>query len=368
MKIAIIYDLTEAGGVQTCVFSLIKGLNNKNITPVVFWDEKPNEKLINELNLKIEFQKLHFKISTTFIKKNKNIIRYILWAFNFIKISKIPLNFDFVYCFTPLVKIDIERNHIFYLSGPPLLPQLESSNIKFKVIKGFYKMFIKPFYPAYEPQKNANYVINSEYTAQMFFEAHKRKLQVIYPSNQLDFIKEKIFNFSEKKYVTFFSRIVEYKRPEFILKLAEVFTNLEFIIMGSVSTNRLYYYNELVNEVKNRNLKNVKFIINVEKKQIIDILNKSKFYVFPAINEHFGITTVEAILYGCIPFVHNSGGQKEIVPYENLRFYDDEFLEKFKTILSHSDYELNLLINKLNLNAQKFTEESYIKRMLEYVL
>ena len=36
--------------------------------------------------------------------------------------------------------------------------------------------------------------------------------------------------------------------------------------------------------------------------------------------EPFGITTVQGIAAGCIPIVHNSGGQKEIVQDVDLRF------------------------------------------------
>lgn len=367
MKIAIVFDLSEEGGVQTCVFSLIKGLNEKNIVPTILWDIAPNQKLIAEQGLKINYKKINFILSSKLKKKLPNIVRYLLLPFNFKSIKKIDNGYDFFYIFAPLVKIDKKINHLFYLSGPPLLPQLESREFKFKVAKFIYTYFIKTFYPVYEPQKEANYVINSQYTSDMFYEAHGRRLEVVYPSNKIKNFKLNIDNIGSKKYVTFFSRIVDYKRPEFIIQLAEIYTNTNFVIMGGLSLNRVKYYEQLQDTVKDKNLKNVNFIINPENNKVIEILNQTNIYIFPAINEHFGITTVEAILKGCIPFVHNSGGQKEIVKNENLRFNDYEFFTKFESIIN-IDKKLKLkLLLELNEYCGKFSEKEFICKMLSYL-
>ena len=50
------------------------------------------------------------------------------------------------------------------------------------------------------------------------------------------------------------------------------------------------------------------------------------------INEPFGIVTVQAISAGIIPIVHNSGGQKEVVPIKELRYNK---LKEIKNILNH---------------------------------
>jgi glycosyltransferase involved in cell wall biosynthesis len=36
--------------------------------------------------------------------------------------------------------------------------------------------------------------------------------------------------------------------------------------------------------------------------------------------EHFGITVAQAIAHGCVPIVHDSGGQVELVTNPALRF------------------------------------------------
>jgi glycosyltransferase involved in cell wall biosynthesis len=48
-------------------------------------------------------------------------------------------------------------------------------------------------------------------------------------------------------------------------------------------------------------------------RRVKDLLAKARIYVHCALNEHFGISIVEAMAAGCVPIVHNSGGAREIV-------------------------------------------------------
>lgn len=365
MKVAIIYDLSEPGGVQTCVISLIKGLNRKAITPTVYWDSGPNEKLITCNHVKINFERLPCKISSSLIKRLPNAFRYLLWPFNISKISQIATECEFLFLFSPLIIIDKSRPHIFYLSGPPLLPQLEPKSTAFKLIKSIYKIFIKPLYPAYEPQADANYVINSQYTADLFEKAHGRRLDVVYPANQLSAGTDENQNISERDTVTFFSRIVNYKRPELLISIAEKYPEYRFVIMGGLSDGRLRYYNNLKQDAINKNLTNIEFYPNATRSMVKEIFARTKIYFFPAINEHFGITTVESILEGCIPFVHNSGGQKEIVPLEHLRFDDNEMFEKFDVLINKPPATLKKWNEELVAHCQQFTEESFVNAMMK---
>ena len=100
---------------------------------------------------------------------------------------------------------------------------------------------------------------------------------------------------------------------------------------------------------------------------LIEHLYKAKFYVFTAKDEHFGITTVEAMMHGAIPFVHNSGGQKEIVPFEELRFEDEEFISKFDILINKNEQALDDIRNKMSKHLQKFEEFVFIDKMLSFI-
>ena len=69
--------------------------------------------------------------------------------------------------------------------------------------------------------------------------------------------------------------------------------------------------------------KRVELLPNAPRPQLENTLRKAKVYLHTMVEEHFGISIVEAMAMGCIPIVHNSGGMKEFVPeryrYETLQ-------------------------------------------------
>jgi hypothetical protein len=79
------------------------------------------------------------------------------------------------------------------------------------------------------------------------------------------------------------------------------------------------------------------------------------------------MTTVEAIAHGALPLVHNSGGQREIVPFADLRFEDQEMFEQFDRILSMPNAEQNQLRLKLTRHIQQFRESVSVGKLLSYL-
>jgi len=370
MKVGIIFTLARYGGVQTCVISLIKGLNARGIIPTLIWTDTPNPKIIEENNLQLEFEKVNFRFSTEQIANRSNALRYLMWPFNAIRASKLKIKYDFIYTFTHVFINDNETPHAFFLSGPPYLPQLNPqyglSKLRFSLINWTYKTFIKRFSPIYEFRGSPkNTVINAKFTSDLFYEANDIRLDVVYPSNAFDI--NPIRGFEKKEGVVFLSRIVSYKRPEMIIELARKYNEISFTIVGTVDPNQEAYFLTLKNLVTQYELSNVRFIINEAFEVLQEAIKSAKIYVFPTVNEHFGITTVEAMMSGTIPFVHNSGGQKEIVDIEELRFEDSEFYEKFDKLINLDMDALSVYQEHFYKRAELFSEDTYNKHMLGYI-
>jgi glycogen synthase len=103
----------------------------------------------------------------------------------------------------------------------------------------------------------------------------------------------------------------------------------------------------------------------------------AKVFIHPNINEPFGISTAESILNGCLPLVHNSGGQKEIVPFTELRFntfdeiagmlekyskYDDHLGRIQKQLIRYCRDRFDCQVFKASMNAQiNHFESVYLK-------
>jgi glycosyltransferase involved in cell wall biosynthesis len=149
-----------------------------------------------------------------------------------------------------------------------------------------------------------------------------------------------------------------------VLRLAERHPEWRCVIMGGVPSNRRPYFESLVAQANDLNLVNTVFLDNPSNQVVKEELARARFYIFPAINEHFGMTTAEAIASGAIPFVHDSGGQKEIVPDARLRFSDTDYYLRFAALLSQPESELNRIRAELLEHVQQYTEDHYIQQML----
>ena len=84
--------------------------------------------------------------------------------------------------------------------------------------------------------------------------------------------------------------------------------------------------------------------------------------------EGFGLTTCETIAGGCIPCVIDSGGQRESVPFQNLRFRSvREAVEIIKRIDNMPQKELVDLKGKLFAHVKQFDESEFKKKMLKVI-
>ncbi|MCK4900365.1 MAG: glycosyltransferase [Anaerolineales bacterium] len=73
------------------------------------------------------------------------------------------------------------------------------------------------------------------------------------------------------------------------------------------------YFERCLDYAKSNNISNVHFHPDVSFRILKSILQRSKYFLHTKIKEHFGNTTVHAFAAGCMPIVHDSGGQREII-------------------------------------------------------
>lgn len=103
-------------------------------------------------------------------------------------------------------------------------------------------------------------------------------------------------------------RVVPGKRMHLVFDMAAALPDCKFAIIGSVSEDRAGYFEGLRSQAP----RNVSFVLSPLRK-VRGLLGRAKAYVHCALNEHFGISIVEAMAAGCVPLVHDSGGPREIV-------------------------------------------------------
>jgi glycosyltransferase involved in cell wall biosynthesis len=372
MRVAIVYRLDRPGGVKSCILALIKGLNGLGLIPDILWDIPPNPALLKNAGLQARYKHLRFPFPTSAIERLPESLRYLSWMENLIDGEKVEPKYDFYYIFFNGFLVPASTPHVRYLSGPPLLPQLECipaglQGFPIRLFKKLYKKKLRRFRPVYEFHRDSRYVINSHYTAGLFKEAYGIDLQVVHPPVDLSRYCYAEDDLPHRDTLTFFSRMVDYKRPEKVLELAFRHPGLRCVIMGSVSPNRKSYFRSLQERAKQAGRPDIIFLDTPSDQKVKEELARTRFFVFPAQNEHFGMATPEAIASGAIPYVHDSGGQREIIPDPRLRFQDEIYFEKFETLLACPESEMLTIRRSLAAHVRNYSEEVFLSKMLAFL-
>jgi glycosyltransferase involved in cell wall biosynthesis len=369
MKVAIVTRLTNPGGVPSCALSLIRGLNARGITPDLVWDLPPSTHLLSEWGASAGCRIVPFPIPTLVVQRLPETLRYLAWVVNAVDGRRALAGYDFVYSFNQVYMLSSLR-HLYYVSGPPLIPELDVPppgirGIPLQVFKWLYRKLLRRRAPIYDYLPQCKYVINSHYTATLFQRAHGVSLPVVHPPvRSLDHVADR--EPAMRDTVLYFSRVVAYKRPHLMLDLARRRPDLRWVVMGGNEPHQHAYLQWLQDEARRRAV-SVEFKINPDEESVLSELLRARFYFFPAVNEHFGMTTPEAILHGAIPLVHNSGGQIEIVPDTRLRFEDPTLLETFDKLAALPDSELREIQSRMRAHVEQYSESSYREKMLRYL-
>ena len=92
--------------------------------------------------------------------------------------------------------------------------------------------------------------------------------------------------------------------------------------------------------------------------------------ISPECCEHFGITLVEAMSYGCIPLVYDAGGPAEIIRDTNCGFlYRDqnEAVAQLRQIAAMSKEERETLARQCQSSSQKYSEATFKESVTEAI-
>jgi len=205
---------------------------------------------------------------------------------------------------------------------------------------------------------------NSKFTAEAVKAEFGVDPHILYPPVSSDFLNhdETDFNGQRDNTVTTIARISEGKNLKIIPYIAKSTSEeVSFTIAGHLdSKEALNSLLRLINELKVH--EKVKILTNVKRDRLRGILSNSKVYLHPTVNEHFGISIVEAMSSGCIPVVHDSGGVTEFVP-RNLRYKSiEEASEKVEKAI---DDWSPIQARKVSNYADRFSENNFSKQFID---
>ena len=119
---------------------------------------------------------------------------------------------------------------------------------------------------------------------------------------------------------------------------------------------------------------NVTFLVNVSQPELAKAYEQAAIFIHaagfgrpkdqPGKAEHFGITTVEAMSYGCVPVVYADGGQLEIVDDTFGRLWRTQAeLEATLMELAPNEGECRKLAQKANASSQSYGYPNFLKKV-----
>jgi glycosyltransferase involved in cell wall biosynthesis len=337
-KVAIIQDNLNGGGRTKVILHIIGILNRLGITPDIFTYHASSKDRIMRLYGK---ENMDFRIIPLPSLAHNRLSAYKIPLLNvFVSLRSFGYDLIFNYCNETLF-LPGWKKCISYINFP------EKAEIDIDLISRsfpergtvdnlplprlIYRKLRQSLYSFHAIHKKNRIIAISQYAREAILKSYKTlggadDVMVIYPPVELD----KFWFDEEVKYeeVVTLGRICPHKRQMEQLKIAEMFPELTFNIIGVIES--VNYFGEMCAYMQDRKIDNVHMYTDCSIERVRDLLKRAKFYLHNFRNEPFGISTVEAIAAGCIPITHNSGGQKEVVPDQDLRF---EALEGAKEIL-----------------------------------
>jgi len=255
------------------------------------------------------------------------------------------------YVHFPFLNHNIYKPRFPYIKSPHLLP------IGGLPYTFFEKNLINP---------NGKLLIaNSNYTAEEIKKNSGKKPPILYPpvpSAMFNDNPENLTKNQQNNLVVTISRFDPDKRLEKIPYLASLTDkNIKFAIIGRVQHKEtLLLLQKLTKKLGLTD--RVFFFTDISRQEMKKILQDAKLYLHTRVNEHFGISVVEAMAMGCVPIVHDSGGTTEFVP-DNLRYRTIyEAADKITKVISGWSSRKAIESAK---TAEKFKEENFSKDFMQ---
>jgi glycosyltransferase involved in cell wall biosynthesis len=262
---------------------------------------------------------------------------------------------------------------ICYCHTPPrwLYGYDTSVNFKKHAIVRIYALVVGHFLRLYDfkhAQKVDYFVANSKEVQSRIKKYYRKDSIVIYPPVNLPDQQSIIGNqSSDKNYYLIVSRIVGAKGLELAVDAA-IKMGFKLKIAGSPSG----YFNlsELMKKAKsksNSTNKQIEFLGQVTDSELSLLYGEAKAFLALSKDEDFGITPVEAQLFGTPVIAFNGGGYKEtVIDGKTGVLFDDYSIEGLITAVKKFE-SIKINPESCIAHAKKFSKERFKKEIKEFV-
>ncbi len=238
------------------------------------------------------------------------------------------------YCHFPSAKYHIDSENLEYLRDIRVtnFPQIQDSdfskNNEDPILDPETKHKVKNYFRFLETKysslmKNTFVLTNSEYCRKVIYDALSINAKILYPPVDVEtFRKTALKSASRENMILVISRIAPDKQIENAIELARIMRNKNIggkkkgmVIAGNLHHYDEQYYQQVKKMIADYDLSDyISLQTDVSFSKLIQLMRLAKVYFHPKIDEHFGISIVEAMAAGLVPIVSDAGGHTEFVP------------------------------------------------------
>jgi glycosyltransferase involved in cell wall biosynthesis len=203
---------------------------------------------------------------------------------------------------------------------------------------------------------------NSNWTSKHFSEIYGKEAKTIYPPVVTESFSPKSWESREDGIVSI-GRIIPGKRTKVLIKILdhirELGGSLHLHIVGPGGES--HYYDEVLTLVEQREYIHLEG--KISRSELASLVSTHKYGLHANKYEHFGMAVAELVAGGAIPFVHNSGGQREIVNNSHNLMYDDpkecakKIYQTSNDVSKQSELRQQLPDIESNFGAERFQED-----------
>ena len=366
-KIAITHHtLASLGGGERVGVSLIEALNKADVVPDVYTTSPIKLSYLQQYYGK-EI-KCHIKSILPITMATFGIYQRLLPSFKSFSLTGYDVVINTTGIYTPLFLKSFIKRYLLYIYNPlvPLQFTAVKENLKYERSL-FWKLYFQPYQGLVKRSirklADTEILSVSNFTKWRVWKYWNKQSKTVYPPVDIGNFSS-TFDNNNREGVISIARFTPEKNHLLQLEIAKKLPSLTFRICGSAKTPYYWrWYQHIKTKAEELNANNVEFYPNIPFKSLVTLIGESRFFLHTMFYEDFGLTTAEAIAGGCLPIVHNSGGQKEVVPIKELRFNNVDEAVSIMVNLSRQDecaYK-----ESLYNHIQQFSEDVFQQKMLE---
>jgi len=277
------------------------------------------------------------------------------------------------YCHFPSARYHIDSENLEYLRDIRVtgFRQIDEMDYSEKNVAPIFdleteqkiKRYFKFLRDRYENlMKNTLVLTNSGYTRKAIFNAFNIDAKILYPPVDVETFQEIALKSNQRDdMVLVISRIAPDKQIENAIEVARIMRGRGIGKIMTIAGNLHYYdhqyYQQMKNMIADYDLSDyVSLQTNISFSRLIQLVQLAKVYFHPRIDEHFGISIVEAMASGLVPVVSNIGGHTEFVPSK----YHFHTLGHAADLTALAFEATNSERMTISSSTNKFSNENYV--------